>query len=55
MTGDVNGVRGRDPSSEPLVFEFQDESGLAARKEFRFDPKSYTLTATISARRATRR
>ena len=36
---------------EPLVFEFQDENGLAARKEFRFDPKTYTLTATVTARR----
>jgi YidC/Oxa1 family membrane protein insertase len=35
------------------VFEFQDENGLAARKEFRFDATSYTLTATISARRGT--
>ena len=36
---------------EPLVFEFQDENGLAARKEFRFDPTSYTVTATITVRR----
>src|ERR1041384_3434900 len=34
-----------------LVFEFQDDNGLAARKQFQFDPKSYTLTATIGARR----
>jgi YidC/Oxa1 family membrane protein insertase len=48
VTGDVNGVVNPTPSN-PLVFEFQDESGLSARKEFRFDPKGYTLTATITA------
>ena len=39
--------------ASPLVFEFQDENGVSARKEFRFDATSYTLTATISARRGT--
>jgi YidC/Oxa1 family membrane protein insertase len=51
VTGDSNGVLDAAKANAPLVFEFQDESGLAARKEFRFDPKGYTLTATISARR----
>jgi YidC/Oxa1 family membrane protein insertase len=50
VTGDVNGVVDATTSSTPLVFEFQDESGLSARKEFRFDPKNYTFTATITAR-----
>ncbi len=49
VTGDVNGVVDSTTSSKPLVFEFQDENGLAARKEFRFDPKAFTLTATITA------
>jgi YidC/Oxa1 family membrane protein insertase len=53
VTGDSNGVLDVAKANAPLVFEFQDESGLAVRKEFRFDPKGYTLTATISARRGT--
>jgi YidC/Oxa1 family membrane protein insertase len=53
VTGDTNGVLDVTKAKEPLVFEFQDENGLAARKEFRFDATSYTLTATISARRGT--
>jgi YidC/Oxa1 family membrane protein insertase len=40
-----------DGSSTPLVFELQDQDGLAARKEFRFDSKGYTFTAAISAQR----
>ena len=53
VTGDTNGVLDVAKVNAPLVFEFQDENGLAARKEFRFDSKGYTLTATISARRGT--
>jgi YidC/Oxa1 family membrane protein insertase len=53
VTGDSHGVLDVAKANAPLVFEFQDESGLAVRKEFRFDPKGYTLTATISARRGT--
>jgi len=53
VTGDANGVLDVTKAKDPLVFEFQDENGLAARKEFRFDATSYTLTATISARRGT--
>jgi YidC/Oxa1 family membrane protein insertase len=51
VTGDSNGVLDVSKTTEPLVFEFQDENGLAARKEFRFDPKNFTLTATITAHR----
>ena len=51
VTGPADGVLDVTKSSEPLVFEFQDQSGLAARKEFRFDAQSYTFTATISASR----
>ena len=53
VTGDTNGVVDASKSGAPLVFEFQDANGLAARKEFRFDPSGYTLTATITARRGT--
>ena len=50
VTGDQAGTL--DASrGEPLVFEFQDENGLSARKEFRFDPTTYTLTATVTVRR----
>jgi len=53
VTGDTGGVLDVTKTSVPLVFEFQDENGLAVRKEFQFDAASYTLTATISARRGT--
>ena len=50
VSGDSGGTV--TPSSgQPLVFEFQDENGLAARKEFQFEPKGYTFTATVTARR----
>ena len=53
VTGDTNGALDVTKAGSPLVFEFQDENGVSARKEFRFDATSYTLTATISARRGT--
>jgi YidC/Oxa1 family membrane protein insertase len=52
----VSGDRGGSldaASGAPLVFEFQDENGLEARKEFHFDPKGYTFTATVTVRRGT--
>jgi len=33
-----------------VVFEFQDESGLLARKEFRFGPNAFEVTFTTSVR-----
>ena len=33
---------------EPLVFEFEDASGLRARKEFRFDPANYLIRFSAS-------
>ena len=52
VSGDSGGTV--TPSSgQPLVFEFQDENGLAARKEFRFEPKGYTFAATVTVRRGT--
>jgi YidC/Oxa1 family membrane protein insertase len=39
-----------DPASgNPLVFEFEDTSGLRVRKEFRFDPANYLIRFTASA------
>jgi YidC/Oxa1 family membrane protein insertase len=52
VTGDTGGSFS-PAGGQPLVFEFQDDNGLAARKEFRFDPKGYTFTATVTARRGT--
>jgi len=52
VTGDNAGTVAAS-SGQPLVFEYQDETGLAARKEFRFEPKGYTFTATVTARRGT--
>jgi len=52
VTGDSGGTVTAS-SGQPLVFEFQDENGLAARKEFRFEPKGYTFTATVTAHQGT--
>ena len=43
-------VDGRfDPQTGmPLVFEFEDASGLRVRKEFRFDPATYVIRFTAS-------
>jgi YidC/Oxa1 family membrane protein insertase len=38
-----------DPQTgSPLVFEFEDASGLRVRKEFRFDPATYSIRFTAS-------
>jgi YidC/Oxa1 family membrane protein insertase len=38
-----------DPQTgTPLVFEFEDASGLRVRKEFRFDPANYVIRFTAS-------
>jgi YidC/Oxa1 family membrane protein insertase len=52
VIGDTGGTLDAS-TGRPLIFEFQDENGLAARKEFRFNPVGYTLTAIVSARRGT--
>jgi YidC/Oxa1 family membrane protein insertase len=50
VTGDADGRVDAATVSANLVFEFQDASGLRARKEFTFEPTNYvvTLTAAVS-------
>ena len=47
VTGDTNG-RFDPATGGSLVFEFEDASGLHARKEFRFDPGNYIVRFTAS-------
>ena len=47
VTGPV-GDRFDATTAAPLVFEFEDASGLRARKEFRFDPANYVIRFTAS-------
>src|SRR5688572_13731486 len=47
VTGDTNG-RFDPATGDSLVFEFEDASGLRARKEFRFDPGNYIVRFTAS-------
>ena len=51
VTGDTNGRVDARTGEAGLVFEFEDESGLRARKELRFDPRNYlvTFSATVSS------
>jgi len=44
VTGDAAGGVDARNAEGTLVFEFEDASGLRARKEFRFDPKNYLIT-----------
>ena len=43
VSGDVNGRVDARRSEAVLVFEFEDASGLRARKELRFDPDTYLI------------
>jgi YidC/Oxa1 family membrane protein insertase len=45
-TGDANGRIDATARPATVVFEFQDSTGLHARKQFRFDPSGYLLTFT---------
>src|SRR5688572_17807725 len=49
VTGDAAGRVEAQNAEGTLVFEFEDASGLRARKEFRFDPRNYlvTFSATV--------
>ena len=49
VTGDANSRVDATKSTGALTFEFQDASGLQARKEFRFEPRNYILafSATV--------
>ena len=44
VSGDLNGRVEARTSDAVLVFEFEDASGLRARKELRFDPGGYRIT-----------
>jgi YidC/Oxa1 family membrane protein insertase len=44
VTGDAAGRVDAQNAEATLVFEFEDASGLRARKEFRFDPRNYLVT-----------
>lgn len=43
VSGDAGGRVDARSSEASLVFEFEDASGLRARKEFRFDPRDYQI------------
>jgi YidC/Oxa1 family membrane protein insertase len=49
VTGDVNGRVDATRNAGTITFEFQDASGLHARKEFRFDPRNFVVvfSATV--------
>ncbi len=47
-TGDVNGRVDATSAPATVVFEFEDASGLRARKEFRFDPRNYIVVFSAS-------
>ena len=44
VSGDAGGRLDATKSAATLVFEFEDVSGLHARKEFRFDPSDYIVS-----------
>ena len=44
VTGDSGGRVDATGSEAGVVFEFEDAAGLRARKELRFDPRSYLIT-----------
>jgi YidC/Oxa1 family membrane protein insertase len=44
VSGDSGGRLNAQAAEGTLVFEYEDATGLHARKELRFDPKSYVLT-----------
>jgi YidC/Oxa1 family membrane protein insertase len=48
VTGDASGrvTVSADPAT--VVFEFADAAGLRARKQFRFDPRDYTVTVSAT-------
>jgi YidC/Oxa1 family membrane protein insertase len=48
VTGDTAGRVDATTAESQVVFEFEDASGVMARKEFRFDPRNYMVTFTAS-------
>jgi YidC/Oxa1 family membrane protein insertase len=51
VMGDSAGRVDARSSEGTLAFEFADSAGLRARKEFRFDPKSYLVTFSATVER----
>jgi YidC/Oxa1 family membrane protein insertase len=51
VTGDTAGRVDGTTTESQVVFEFEDASGVMARKEFRFDPRNYMVTFTASVTR----
>ena len=49
VTGDAGGRVDARTAEGTLLFEFEDASGLRARKEFRFDPTNYLVTFSATA------
>ena len=48
VTGDAGGRVDARTKPATVAFEYQDASGLQARKEFRFDPANYVVTVSAS-------
>ena len=51
VSGDAGGRVDARTSEAAVVFEFEDASGLRARKEFRFDPVNYLITFSATVER----
>jgi YidC/Oxa1 family membrane protein insertase len=50
VTGDAGGHVDASAAAATLVFEFEDETGLRVRKEFRIEPRNYEVAFTAEAR-----
>ncbi|MBI3048878.1 MAG: membrane protein insertase YidC [Acidobacteria bacterium] len=50
VTGDTAGRVDARTSEASVVFEFEDAAGLRARKELRFDPRTYLITFSAEVR-----
>ena len=48
VTGDTGGRVDGTRSATAVVFEYEDASGLQARKEFRFEPQEYVVAVSIA-------
>jgi YidC/Oxa1 family membrane protein insertase len=52
-TGDRDGRLDATQNAGTIAFEYQDASGLQAKKEFRFDPAAYVVTFSANASNGT--
>jgi len=50
VTGDAGGRVDARTKAADVAFEYQDASGLQARKDFRFDPANYVVTVSASVK-----